>query len=164
MTLHQFASTGPPHRCGGRTPHGAQPSPRGCGFNGAAASLRRKGRQHGSIRARRPCFNGAAASLRRKGLPGRPERRRVAPLQRGRRIAAAEGQRRRQWYGYAKRFNGAAASLRRKEGAQVACGPSGIMLQRGRRIAAAEGRASREEKRVGGGLQRGRRIAAAEGS
>ena len=138
LALH--ASTGPPHRCGGRVrrrdgrrlvgvlqrgrriaaaegcrrrlPSGRS---RGC-FNGAAASLRRKGQ--GRTRAERssPCFNGAAASLRRKGAPrlrlrpglmvastGPPHRcggrrRGLAEraayfvvLQRGRRIAAAEG-------------------------------------------------------------------------
>ena len=61
------ASTGPPHRCGGR------------------------GVGHSHSRASRRCFNGAAASLRRKDGITVCISTRLRPLQRGRRIAAAEG-------------------------------------------------------------------------
>ena len=113
-------------------------------FNGAAASLRRKGTSCFRPPQARASFNGAAASLRRKAITRMPLGSGLPLLQRGRRIAAAEGIKCPDCgLNQSTGFNGAAASLRRKGHARTSSIVGFMLLQRGRRIAAAEGRETR---------------------
>ena len=134
------ASTGPPHRCGGRTRSSPTCASTRWSFNGAAASLRRKGLGRASCESSRNTLQrgrriAAAEGLHAGSTPAvyvcastgpphrcggrwgaaRPRSSRQGMLQRGRRIAAAEGSSAgAREASVTGRFNGAAASLRRK--------------------------------------------------
>jgi len=139
----------------------------GCGgFNGAAASLRRKADGHGRGRFRWPALQWgrrfvaaegsqpASARSRRSGASMGP------PLRCGGRESPVVVP----LLGNDSRFNGAAASLRRKAQKAVPCGPAMTSLQWGRRFVAAEGSPRRSATASHSTLQWGRRFVAAEGS